>query len=314
MRQYDVGVLVGRFQVHDLHDGHLDLIRHVCANHEKVIIFLGVAPLPVSTSSPLDFEARKQMILGQFPDVNVLYVADHPSDAEWSKQLDKQIGHIVMPNQSAVLYGSRDSFIAHYSGRFPTSELLQEKFLSGSEIRRQIARSRAKASPEFRAGVIWATQARFPTAYQCVDVAILTGDRTRVLLGRKSTDKLFRFPGGFSDPASVCLEEDAAREAYEETGVSVDDIRYVGSTVVEDWRYRAEPDCIKTALFVATYVYGRPTPADDLDAEVKWFDLKSLTPDQIVPAHRPLLGMLTTYLSPLDELTQLSQDLEGDYR
>lgn len=296
----DVGVLVGRFQVHDLHEGHRDLIQFVRERHEKVIIFLGVSPLPVSGNNPLDFESRKQMILAEFPEVNVLYVADHPSDAEWSKILDKQIGHLVAPNQSVVLYGGRDSFIAHYSGKYPTEELLQDKFLSGTEVRKEIARSRAKASPEFRAGVIWASQARFPTAYQCVDVAVLQPDhaagKTKILLGRKSTDKLFRFPGGFSDPGSPSLEVDAKREVAEEMGVEVDGMKYVGSMVVNDWRYRAEPDCIKTALFVGTYVHGRPTPSDDMDAEVRWFDLDALTEKDIVPSHRPLFKMLNDYL------------------
>lgn len=296
----DVGVLVGRFQVHDLHEGHRDLVRHVASRHEKVIIFLGVSPLSVSGNNPLDYEARRQMIQAEFPDVNVVYIPDHPSDKEWSKNLDKQVGHLVAPNQSVVLYGGRDSFISHYSGRFPTEELLQDKFLSGTEVRREIARSRAKASPEFRAGVIWASQARFPTAYQCVDVAVLESLATefpqRILLGRKSTDKLFRFPGGFSDPNSDSLEADARREVAEEMGVEVADVRYVGSTKVDDWRYRNEPDCIKTALFTATYVHGRPTPSDDMDAEVRWFDLATLTEKDIAPSHRPLFRMLTDHL------------------
>lgn len=297
----DVGVLVGRFQVHDLHEGHRDLIQFVRSRHEKVIIFLGTSPLDASSNNPLDYEARRQMIQTEFPDVNVVYVPDHPSDDAWSKNLDKQIGVLVTPNQSVVLYGGRDSFIEHYSGKFPTEELLQDKFLSGTEVRRDIARSSTKASPEFRAGVIWATQARYPTAFQAVDVAVMRpnthGDSgPQVLLGRKSTDKLFRFPGGFSDPRSPSLEADARREVAEETGVTIEGLQYVGSTVVDDWRYKYEPDCIKTVLFVAAYVHGRPEPSDDLDAEVRWFAIRDLTDKDIVPVHRPLLDMLTKYL------------------
>lgn len=296
LEQYDVGVLVGRFQVHELHEAHRDLIRHVCEQHEKVIIFLGVAPLPFSTSNPLDFESRKQMILSEFPEVNVLYIKDHPSDRMWSKKLDDQIADLVLPGQSAVIYGGRDSFIAHYSGANPTRELLQETFVSGTEVRRSIARSSARNSADFRAGVIMASLNRFPTAYQCVDVAILTSDKQKLLLGRKSTDQLLRFPGGFSDPTSPDLESDARREAYEETGVEVAQLRYVGSTLVEDWRYDAEPDCIKTALFVGTYVHGRPNPSDDLDAEVRWVDLNTLKEEHVVPQHRVLLSMLDEYI------------------
>lgn len=298
--QYDVGVLVGRFQVHELHQAHRDLISHVCDRHEKVLIFLGVAPLPFSTSNPLDFESRKQMILSEFPDVNVLYIKDHPSDREWSKKLDAQINDLILPGQSAVIYGGRDSFISHYKGSKPTQELLQETFISGTEVRRSIARSSARNSADFRAGVIMASLNRFPTAYQCVDVAILNGDKTKLLLGRKSSDKLLRFVGGFSDPGSSSLEVDARREAMEETGVEIDDLQYIGSTLVHDWRYTSEPDAIKTALFAATYIQGRPTPSDDLDAEVRWVDIDMLQLTHIVPEHRQLLGMLDNYLNRKD--------------
>src|SRR5690348_16639468 len=118
--QYDVGVIVARFQVHDLTEAHKALIRHVTEEHEKVIIFLGLSPLPTTRNNPLDFEARKQMILAEFPDVNVLYVRDQFADDVWSRKLDEQVQDLLAPGQTAVLYGSRDSFIPHYEGRFPT--------------------------------------------------------------------------------------------------------------------------------------------------------------------------------------------------
>lgn len=294
--QYDVGVIVGRFQVHELHEAHRDLIQFVCDRHEKVIIFLGLSPLMVSTGNPLDFESRKQMILAEFPQVNVLYAKDQPSDTVWSLRLDGQITDLVTPNQSVILYGGRDSFISHYSGRFHTQELMQGAFQSGTEIRRSIARSRAKASPEFRAGVIWASQSRFPTAYQCVDIAVFNEDRKQVLLGRKNSDgRLYRLLGGFSDPRSESLEQDAVREVAEEASIEIGDVKYIGSKAVDDWRYRGEPDTIKTALFSAKYLHGRPTPGDDID-EVKWFALHEIVPEILVPVHRPLMKMLLAHV------------------
>ena len=43
--QYDVGVIVGRFQVPELHFAHRDLIESVMAKHGKTIIVLGLSPL-----------------------------------------------------------------------------------------------------------------------------------------------------------------------------------------------------------------------------------------------------------------------------
>jgi bifunctional NMN adenylyltransferase/nudix hydrolase len=300
--QFDVGVIVGRFQVHALHDGHRDLIQHVCEKHDKVIIVLGLSPLVVTSNNPLDFQSREQMIHEFFPDVIVAYIKDQPDDALWSKSLDGVIKDLITPAQSVVLYGSRDSFIRHYSGKHQTRELVPEdaSFYSGTAIRKMIARSSTRRTADFRAGVAWAASSRFPTAFQTVDVAILDHDNERLLLGRKPNERLYRFVGGFSDPRSDSLEHDARREVMEETGVSVEDIRYVGSTVVDDWRYRSEVDCIKTALFTAYYVHGPARAGDDIE-EVKWFPFgwSFVNPDldkQIVPEHVSLMKMLRAHI------------------
>ena len=39
----DVGIIVARFQVHELHDAHRDLINSVLDRHDRVIIFLGLS-------------------------------------------------------------------------------------------------------------------------------------------------------------------------------------------------------------------------------------------------------------------------------
>lgn len=292
--QFDVGVIVGRFQVHELHDGHKELIDHVCSQHSKVIMFLGLSHVPVSINNPLDFESRRQMIQSEYPDINVLYIKDMPSDKAWSNRLDDMIADVVAPGQSVVLYGARDSFIEHYEGRFDTRELVSdsETYYSGTEVRRTIARSSARSSADFRAGVIFASANRHPIAYCTVDVAI-TDDCNRILLVRKHNERLFRFPGGFSEPTTPSLEADARREAYEETGVSITDPQYVGSLVVDDWRYRNERDKIKTTLWKARFQSGRPAPQDTGEiAEVRWFNLEELRENDIHPTHRPLLALM----------------------
>jgi bifunctional NMN adenylyltransferase/nudix hydrolase len=312
--KYDFGVIVARFQVHELHPAQRDLIEHVRQNHDKVVILLGLSPLPTTLNNPLDFEARKQMILADFPDVNVLYIRDQFDDEVWSRKLDEIVNDIGLPGQSVVLYGGRDSFLPHYKGQFPTRELkdTEDRFLSGTAVRRAIGKAATKGSPDFRAGVIWASQARFPTAYQCVDIAILNEDGTKVLLGRKPNEKKFRFIGGFSDPRSLSLEEDARREVMEEAGVDITDPEYVGSTRVDDWRYRNEPDCIKTALFKCKYRSGRPQPGDDIE-EVRWFTLPA--PDSLVvksnpPAH--YIGYHTINPGHRTLLQMLVRNLKGD--
>lgn len=291
----DVGVIVGRFQVHELHEAHKELIKSVCEAHGKVLIFLGLSPARVTRNNPLDFESRKQMILDVFPQVNVLYIKDVKSDKVWSDSLDQQITDLVGPGQSVTLYGSRDCFISHYSGKYPTEELIQEVFVSGTETRKAISK-KVKNTPEFRAGVIWAAYNQYPKVFATVDVAILNEDESKILLARKTGEDQYRFIGGFAEPNSETYEQDARREVQEESGIEITDPKYIGSFYIDDWRYRQEVDRIKTILFVCKYQFGRPVAGDDV-CEVRWFEFKDFVNQEnqtkfLVENHRKMMEVL----------------------
>lgn len=293
--KYDCGVIVARFQVPELHEAHCDLIESVITRHNKVIVFLGLSPCKTTFNNPLDFESRKQLVLQKYPDVLVLYIKDEASDEVWSKKIDAQIQDVLGPLQTAAIYGSRDSFIPHYKGRFPVVELEPTRIISGTELRRE-ASNKVKASPDFRAGVIWAVGNQFPCCITTVDVCVIDKNNGRVLMARKPNERLYRFVGGFASPTSPSYEADARRELVEETGLEISGLTYVGSTLIDDWRYRKEVNKIKTMFFVSFYVFGAPKADDDI-AEVRWFDLKKLSEFDIVPEHKPLLEMLLDWVS-----------------
>jgi bifunctional NMN adenylyltransferase/nudix hydrolase len=285
----DVGVIVGRFQVNELHEAHIDLITSVTNKHDRVFVFLGNSIIRNTTSNPLDYRARRAMIADKFPSVEIHYINDNPSDAAWSKNLDKLISEQLMPLQTVTLYGSRDSFLKGYSGKYNTCELEATTFISGTEVRRRVSNN-YPATSDYRAGMIAATAYRYPTAFQCVDIAVVN-DKQEVLLARKPDEKKWRFIGGFSDPRTSSLEEDAKREVQEEAGIEVEIISYLGSTLIDDWRYRGEQDKIKTALFLAKYIFGKPEGADDI-AEVKWVPIGTgLAKDNIELLHHVLVDM-----------------------
>ena len=284
----DVAVIVGRFQVNELHEAHIDLITSVLNKHDRVLVFLGNSTIRNTLNNPLDYRARRTMIADKFPTVEIHYINDNPSDTAWTKNLDKLIGEQLLPMQTVTLYGSRDSFLKCYSGKHNTCELEATTFISGTEVRRRVCNNYPPTA-DYRAGMIAATAYRFPTAFQTVDIAVVN-DKGELLLARKPEEKKWRFIGGFSDPASVSLEEDAKREVQEEAGVEVGNITYLGSTLINDWRYRGEIDKIKTALFVAKYVFGKPEGADDV-AEVKWVSINNLTKNDIVETHHVLIDM-----------------------
>lgn len=291
--KYDVGVIVARFQVPDLHESHLELLREVTSRHLKVIVILGVTQTLSTPESPLDFEMRKQMVLSHFPGVIVGFIQDHLSDVVWSKNLDRTIGALTTPMQSVVLYGGRESFIPHYQGRYKTLEFEQQGFFSGTEIRKR-ASIEVRNSADFRAGVIWGVMNQFPRTIPTVDIVIfrtVAGER-EMLLGKKEGENLLRFIGGFAEPHSENFESDARREAQEETGVEVSDPVYLGSVQVNDPRYRGK-DRIKTLIFTAEYVFGEHKAADDI-AHVEWKSVKTLKEDDIEPLHRPIFRILKT--------------------
>jgi bifunctional NMN adenylyltransferase/nudix hydrolase len=300
---YDVGVIVGRFQVAELTEAHRQIIQTVCDKHKHVIIFLGLSPLMSTARNPLPFEPRKRMILDAFPQVTVLYAKDTNNDEVWVSRFEEQIKAVTTPKQSVLLYGGRDSFIRHYEpfGNYETRELDQIQFFSGTEMRRRIGKQ-VMNSLDFRAGMIAATQNQFPRAVTTVDVAVFDEDYTRILLVRKPLEEQYRFCGGFSTPESATFEQDARREVQEEMGIEITDPKYFGSFKIDDWRYRQEADKIKSILFTAKYMFGQPRAADDV-AEVKWFEIDSVHMTDIVPEHRNMMYALRESMkkAPVEE-------------
>lgn len=288
--ELNVGVIIGRFQTPFLHEAHRSLIQRVCDTHKKVIIILGCSPLRGTMKNPLDIEARTKMIREAYPDVIISYIKDCALDEVWSKNLDLIIKDLVTPSEKPILYGSRDSFIPHYKGKYKTLELESDVIMSATELRMK-AYSGVVNNSDFRTGVIWQTANKYPTVYTTVDVAIFNEDKTKMLLGRKPNEVLFRFIGGFSDPKSSSFEADARREVMEEAGIELSDVSYVGSCLIDDWRYRSEQDKIKTLIFVGKYQSGKPTAGDDI-AEISWRHINTLTEKDFVPEHRKIFLIL----------------------
>ncbi|NBQ67404.1 MAG: NUDIX domain-containing protein [Nitrosomonadaceae bacterium] len=299
-----VGALVGRFQVDRLHEAHRELIRSVLNLHDKVIVFLGISSLIASRNNPLDFELRAKMIHDEFPTVIVLPQRDCRTDEEWSHNLDLQLD-TVAPAQTVTLYGGRDSFLPHYKGRFPTQELESQTLVStsGTAIRQRLS-VQALNSPEFRAGVIWASQQGYRRVIPTVDILIHDTTNRRVLMGKKLNSPLWRFIGGYADVHSATFEEDARREAMEETGLELASINYLGSFKIPDWRYRGEGDIIRTTFFYGPMLYGAARPSDDI-SEVSWINEQQFTnlsfAENVVEEHATLYTCARKHLLSLQQ-------------
>lgn len=303
----DVGVIVGRFQTPALTTAHCDLIQSIAARHKKFVIVLGISPVLCSLNNPLDFTSRKAMILERYPSTTILSIADVNSDEVWSRTLDQRLREIH-PTESILLYGGRDSFIKHYSGQFTTVEMENERpEISGTQAREDAAHD-VRCSEDFRRGVIYATRNQYRKSIVTVDVAITRvvdpkGQSMEVLLGRKATEKKFRFIGGFAEPTSESYEADARREVQEETGCAIDVLTHIGSYLIDDWRFRNERDKIKTIFYEGSYAHGPVRAADDI-AEVRWFDVTKLSHEHVIDTHHCLLDAFLEHIGEINVSTR----------
>jgi bifunctional NMN adenylyltransferase/nudix hydrolase len=285
----DVAVIIGRYQTHVLHAEQIRMIDEVVKRHKHTIIVIGNSLMRGTIANPLDFRARKAMIQEKFSKIDILYINDIPKDnALWSTNLDKLIKDNTGANETVAIYGSKDTFISKYNGKYDTFAFEASSFVSADELRRQ-ATSNYQPNEQYRAGIVAAQANRFVSAHQCVDVAIVD-DKARMLMARKPNETKLRFIGGFSDVNSPSLEIDARREAAEEASIEVDGMTYLGSCLVADSRYFFELDKIKTAFFVAKYIFGRPEAKDDI-CEVSWVPINELKKEIVIDAHHILVDM-----------------------
>lgn len=128
------GVIIGRFQTPYLHPGHLWLISEALRQSTAgVTILLGCTEDDIiNERNPYPAHVRKQMIYKIFPQIKVISLYDHPSDEVWSDRVDTLLN---VEHYSIMLYHSRDSFINHYSGKYPTTKIEEVPGYSATKIR-----------------------------------------------------------------------------------------------------------------------------------------------------------------------------------
>lgn len=292
-----LGVIIGRFQVEDLHIGHRHLFDSVIRRHKNVLVILGVIDANPTPRNPMSFEPRYWMIKKHYPNLPIVYVKDTESDSYWSANVDKIIA-AEFGQMNAVLYGSRDNSLGYYSGIHEVCELHTIGDYSGTTSRKNL--EALPNSNEFRRGLIYSAISRFPIAYPTVDVVLWKKELSqyKVLLGYKEKSKCWCFIGGFVDPEKdQCLEDAAKRELLEEAGSNFEctSFKYLTSMKIDDWRYKNEKDCIMTTVFTAMYIYGKPEAGDDID-EVKWFTLDEAEPILGNP-HKPILEVFRSFIN-----------------
>jgi bifunctional NMN adenylyltransferase/nudix hydrolase len=294
-KDFDVAVLIARLQVDQLHTGHKELIDHIQSLHKKVILFLGVPRVEGTRRNPLDFAMRKMMVQSEYPNIVILPIVDQRSNEIWSNNLDSMIP-TVYGSKKTILYGSRDSFIPYYSGKYKTIELQPSVDYNGTNIREELSKEIID-SPLFRIGVIHQAYSQRPCTFPTVDICVFN-DKGEILMAKKPNEALWRFVGGFVDTDDTSYEIAAEREFREETGgnCSVGEMTYITSQKIDDWRYRKETSGIMTTLFLAEYGFGMVSASDDI-VDLKWIDFNNFSNydgirTNVMPEHRELMSTL----------------------
>jgi bifunctional NMN adenylyltransferase/nudix hydrolase len=285
------GIIIGRFQVFELNEIHEKLIASVQERHERVVVFLSSNPAP-SLFNPIDFELRALMLNDRYADeIQVEEMPDLPDDRIWSQELDRRILEFRLDGE-VTLYGTNENFVQRYTGRYTAKvlEASEEDFPKNPHL------EALENLRDFRAGIIYANMCRFPTVYPTVDVAVFRNDESELLLARKANETKYRLPGGFADPADESFEDAALRELGEECGdLTVDELTYLGSCRIADWRYRGAWDSVMTHLYACKLAEGEPAPSDDI-VELRWFDVKKLSSETFVAEHQPLWEILKEFM------------------
>lgn len=156
-----LGVIIGRFQVPELHDGHKWLFLNCLNDCDRVLVIIGIKNA-VDARNPLSFWLIKQMILSSFDSqlsdkLIVICQCDVPDDAQWSDEIDQKISRYLKYREEATLYFSRDPFINTYKGMFYlTMKITELPGISGTDIRDKAAQAIIN-NADFRRGIIYAT-------------------------------------------------------------------------------------------------------------------------------------------------------------
>ena len=307
-----LGIICGRFQVASLTEGHKLLIKTVLQECDSVLVCVGVSSVRNTRNEPLPYICREQMLQEYYQNTNTIELFQHKdifpqfvvklindigNNVAWCEELDKLVDEhksdMVNVFDEVIIYGSRDSVAQTYVGKYNTKILDEVPNVSGTKSRSEIKPS---CNVLFREGMIYSSQWKYPQGFPTADVACFRFNKISnnkdILLCRKPNRTQFQLPGGFFDPLlDKSLENTALRELFEECNISADITDYVGSYVVDDFRYRKEIDKIVTMVYECHWIEGEPIAKDDV-VEVMWFDLSYVMDnyeDLIFPAHQLII-------------------------
>lgn len=285
-------VVLAYFQNINLTQKDKDYLYSLKPENGDMLAILDVKRGACTAEQPLRPNQRQDILRGHKKLFNA-GVAEHvhiKDNERWSLILDETIGRNMTTGTTHIVFYAAKSLADKYCGKYQVE--VMEDIPGLTDVSAAVG-VKPHTSNDFRQGIMYAEQRRFPMVYSTVDIAIVDPTAQYVLLGRKKDEKLWRFPGGFVDPTDVSKEAAWCRELSEEVPFGVEsylsEIEYICSNIVPDCRYTGR-DKIMTTMFgaVVEFKIDELEAGDDL-AEVQLFKIDESLFDKMTDDHHPAL-------------------------
>lgn len=240
-----LGILIGRFQVPEMHEGHRFLVREIQSQCDKVLILFGSANRTRSVKNPFTYRERAEATKRLFPEVICAPLNDYPyNDSQWMADVAATIDHVVdilcKENDICpvpILYGHHKDG-NDYLKWFPQFEYVNinsEIDISGTEVRN----SHKHLLPEsvqidmeyFAKEKDMFKNYPFPEALNinCGDAVLeCSGHILLIKRGRSPGMGNWALPGGHKNTNETFLQC-ALRELVEETNIRIPERVLIGS-------------------------------------------------------------------------------------
>lgn len=245
MKQIKVGVLIGRFQVPEMHEGHRFLVREMLEECDKVLILFGSANRAPSPRNPFSYVYRAQAAKALFPDIYTAPLNDYLyNDSQWVADVDNTIQYMLAHKMGCdtakvILYGHKKDG-NDYLNWFPQYEYVNinsDIDISGTEVRRSSYPLLPKAIQDdmdyYGKEALAFSNYPYPENlnFCCADnVVECSGHILLIQRKRAPGAGTWALPGGFKNNNETFLEC-AIRELYEETNLRVPEKVLRGSIV-----------------------------------------------------------------------------------